>query len=63
MSGDEVIFEEGSQVYRVATASGALVGAEYGGNPLAFDDARQATDVIERRRELAEDLAARKARP
>lgn len=63
MNGDSVIFEQRSQVYRVVTASGALLGTEFGGDPLAFDDARQATDMVERRQDLDELLHARKARP
>lgn len=63
MSGDTVVFERRSQVYRVVTASGALLGTEFNGDPLAFDDARQATDMVERRQDLDELLHARRTRP
>lgn len=50
--GDMIVHDETYNVYRIQTSSGVLVGAEYGGNPLALESHADAVDLMERRADL-----------
>lgn len=54
MSGDEIVRDD--DIYRIKTDAGVILGTEYGGVPLAFENAAEAADMVERRAGLEEDL-------
>lgn len=51
MSGDTVE-QDRDGVWRVRTEAGVLLGTENDGIPLAFQDAAEALDMVERRKTL-----------